>query len=121
MINLNAGIHPADLTVDIEQDQTVQLENHSQIAFAKIKLTISYFDAENRYIDFEDVELEAVGATSRTRHELVLEKRPSNAAIATIDVEAEQQTFLRRHWRLISTVVIVCWGIIVLSRRLFPT
>jgi len=87
--------------------------------FQDIRLTISYFDYENQYIDFEDVEVEPTPASEQRDIELSLEP-PGNAMFATIDISGQEQTFLKRHWKLLSTIVAVSWGLIVVARRLAP-
>jgi hypothetical protein len=45
---------------------------------------------------------------------------PEETASATIDISGQKQTFLKRHWKLISTVVALTWGFIIVARRLTP-
>jgi len=39
---------------------------------------------------------------------------------ATIDISGQEQTFLKRHWKRLSTIIAVTWGLIVVARRLAP-
>lgn len=97
----------------------VMLTNQSHFTFQDIRLTISYFDQANQYIDFEDVEVEPAQASEQREIELNLAP-PGNAMFVTIDISGQEQTFLKRHWKLLSTIVAVAWGLIVVAQRLAP-
>lgn len=115
---LRIGLHPA-LLVGTVDSNCVVLTNRGHFTFQDIRLTISYFDHAHQYIDFKDVEVEPTQASEQREIELSLEP-PGNAMFATIDISGQEQTFLKRHWKLLSTIVAVTWGLIVVARRLAP-
>mgnify|MGYP003626406917 CR=1 FL=1 len=110
-IDLSIGIKHQNLTAHLAANQ-LTLTNPTQQAFGDIRLTISYFDSDARYLDFEDIDVDAIED---------LELNPVGAATsATIDISAQHQTFLKRHWKLICTITAVTWAVIILARRLAP-
>ena len=95
------------------------LTHQGRFMFQDIRLTVSYFDHANRHIDFEDVEVEPTPASVQRDIALSLAP-PGNAMFATIDISGQEQTFLKRHWKRLSTIIAVTWGLIVVARRLAP-
>lgn len=95
---------------------TLRFTNHSDIKMSDIEVTLSYFDEENLYIDFQDFLPEPV-ESGNSRADIYTLKCPEEAKFCTIDVTAVQQTFWRRHWKLISTVTLIAWTFILLARR----
>ena len=83
----------------------------------KIVLTISFFTGSDEYLDFEEVKPDYMepGENRTIQQCLTL---PEDTAKIVVDVSAVKQTWLKRHWQVISTVGIVLWGIIILVRRL---
>ena len=116
--SLRIGLQPALLVGTVDNNR-VLLTNQGHFRFQDIRLTISYFDHANRYIDFEDVEVEPTQASEQREIELSLAP-PGNAMFATIDISGQEQTFLKRHWKILSTIVAVTWCLIVVARRLAP-
>jgi threonyl-tRNA synthetase len=117
-IGLRIGLQP-ELLVGTVDNNRVMLTNQGHFTFQDIRLTISYFDHANQYIDFEDVEVEPTQAAEQREIELNLAP-PGNAMFVTIDISGQEQTFLKRHWKLLSTIMAVTWGLIVVARRLAP-
>ena len=118
-ITFETGLEPELLHLDFDQTRTAKLSNHSGDSFQALGLTVSYYNDEG-YLDFEDLSLEDLEAYGQRTFDLTLQP-PEGTTRAVVDLKGEQQTWLKRHWRLISTVVIIGWGVIVLSRRLFPS
>ena len=117
-IDLSIGIKHQKLRAHLAANQ-LTLTNPTHQAFGDIRLTISYFDSNARYLDFEDIEVDAIDAGEN--RSLGLELNPVSAATsATIDISAQHQTFLKRHWKLICTITAVTWAVIILARRLAP-
>lgn len=113
------GISPEELTCSVTRDAGLNLDNQSQHPYADISLTVSYFDSDKGYLDFEDIELESLGPGCQRAMSLVLTP-PENTTSATIDISGQKQTFLKRHWKIISTVAAVAWGLYIVSNRLTP-
>jgi hypothetical protein len=113
------GISPEDLLASITTEACLSLNNQSQHPYADLKLTVSYFNSDAAYLDFEDIELESLASGRQRVMSLVLTP-PEETASATIDISGQKQTFLKRHWKLISTVVALTWGFIIVARRLTP-
>jgi hypothetical protein len=97
----------------------LSLNNQSQHPYADLKLTVSYFNSDAAYLDFEDIKLGSLAPGRQRAMSLVLTP-PEETASATIDISGQKQTFLKRHWKLISTVVALTWGFIIVARRLTP-
>tara|TARA_R110002072_G_scaffold20841_6_gene75238 strand:+ start:9082 stop:9510 length:429 start_codon:yes stop_codon:yes gene_type:complete len=116
---IKTGIQPTQLTGTITSEGKLKIDNHSQHPFSDIKLTVSYFGVEDNYLDFEDIDIDAITPGSHRQIELSLSP-PDNTASATIDISGQKQTFLKRHWKLISTIAALTWGLIVVARRLAP-
>ena len=120
--NLNIGLTPDLLECSLELEDTaheLNIKNSSLHSFGLIKLTVSYYDSEDVYLDFEDIELDEIPG-HQSRNIPLAFAQPDRATTATIDVTGVEQTFLKRHWKLISTVAVVIWGIVILTRRLAP-
>ena len=118
-IKFDTGLHPERLGAELESINSLILTNKSPLAFAEIKLTVSYFDEQGQYLDFEDFDIEDIPGHTHRLTELSL-KMPEGTCRGTLDIEGVEQNFLRRHWGKLSTFVIIIWGLIVLSRRLAP-
>jgi len=120
-IKLATGLSPELLECQLGSlaSSEIKISNLSELPFSQIKLTISYYDSEGKYLDFEDVELDDISGFEEIVFPLELDTVDESES-ATIDIEGVKQTFLKRNWKLISTVVVVIWGLIILSRRLAP-
>ena len=119
MIKLSPAIHPEAIRIDIDGDDQIMLENLCDHGFTDLKLTVSFYDQQENYLDFQDFEIEDLSSRSSQTVELDI-KAPDGALTGTLDLEGTRQTFLKRHWGKLSTVVILIWGLIVLSRRFAP-
>ena len=116
--DIRIGLVPEFLLCQIT-DSELCVTNSAAEPFSQLKLTISYYDGNGSYLDFEDIELDDIPARGEQRIPLKLNP-PDQAVSATVDVTGTRQTFLQRNWKWLSTIAIVIWGLIILSRRLAP-
>ena len=79
--------------------------------------TLSYFGKQGEYLDFEEIRPELMEpGENRTIHQGL--HPPCESTQMVLDVSADEQTWIKRHWRLISTIAVLLWGIVILARRL---
>jgi uncharacterized membrane protein len=116
-ITLIAGLTPEPIELGLQAGHRITLENSCDHAFTDLKLTVSFYDEADNYLDFQEFEIEDLAAHSNCENPLNI-KAPKGAVFGAIDLEGIELTFLKRHRGKLSTVVILIWGLIVLSRRL---
>ncbi len=108
--DIHTGINLASETL------ALQISNHSDYSYDKLLVTVSYFDYTDSYLDYSDHDIPKLSANKQVEHQLQL-ALPRHTDHLVVDVSGEKQTFIQRHWRAISTVGILLWGVIVLTRR----
>jgi hypothetical protein len=81
------------------------------------ELTISYFNAQDGYLDFEETSSEFL-QHAKSRAIVQQLTPPAETKHLIIDISVTEQSMIKRHWKTVSTIAIVLWGIVILARRL---
>ena len=95
----------------------VELTSLSQLRVDNIRITISHYNASDTYLDFSELKLDPF-KPHESREIRFEPDMPDDTVHSIVDIDAIEQTWLKRNWPAITLVVAVTWGIIVLSRRL---